>query len=92
MFYSKDGVTFMLAPGAGICQGMFEIVSQEVVDMGISSNIIKSSSQKCYMIFWDMTIYSDIPNLSDIKPISDRITELGLITDFDRNTEFLEFF
>ena len=27
--------------------------------MGISLNIMKSPSPKCYMTFWDMTIYSD---------------------------------
>ena len=27
-----------------------------MVDMGISSNIMKSPSPKCYMTFWDMTI------------------------------------
>ena len=29
-----------------------------MVDMGISSNIMKSPSPKCYMTFWDMTIYT----------------------------------
>ena len=29
------------------------------VDMGISSNIMKSPSPKCYMTFWDITIYDD---------------------------------
>ena len=33
-----------------------------MVDMGISSNIMKSPSPKCYMTFWDMTIYSYILN------------------------------
>ena len=33
-----------------------------MVDMGISSNIIKSPSPKCYMTFWDMTIYNDTLN------------------------------
>ena len=32
------------------------------VDMGISSNIMKSPSPKCYMTFWDMTIYNDTLN------------------------------
>ena len=39
-----------------------------MVDMGISSNIMKSPSPKCYMTFWDMTIYNDTPNWSDITP------------------------
>ena len=30
-----------------------------MVDMGISSNVMKSSSPKCYMTFWDMTIYNE---------------------------------
>ena len=30
-----------------------------MVDMGISSNIKKSPSPKCYMTFWDMTIYNE---------------------------------
>ena len=33
-----------------------------MVDMGISSNIMKSPSPKCYMTFWDMTIYNDTLN------------------------------
>ena len=31
-----------------------------MVDMGISSNIMKSPSPKSYMPFLDMTIYNDI--------------------------------
>ena len=30
-----------------------------MVDMGISSNIVKFPFPKCYMAFWDMTLYSD---------------------------------
>ena len=37
-----------------------------MVDMGISSNIMKSPSPKCNMPFWDMTIYNDTLNWSDI--------------------------
>ena len=33
--------------------------SISMVDMGILSNIMKSSSPKCNMTFWDMIIYSD---------------------------------
>ena len=33
-----------------------------LVDMGISSNIMKNLSPKCYMTFWDMTIYNDTLN------------------------------
>ena len=54
-----------------------------MVDMRISSNIIKSPSPKCYMTFWDMTIYNDILNWSDITPICKLITEHDFITDFD---------
>ena len=53
-----------------------------MVDIGISPNIMKSLSPKCYMAFWDMTIYSDILNLSGITPICDLIDELHLITKF----------
>ena len=53
-----------------------------MVDMGISSNIMKSPSPKCYMTFWDMTIYNDTLNWSDITPICELITELDFITDF----------
>ena len=61
-----------------------------MVDMGISSNIMKSSSPKCYMTFWDMTIYSDTLNGSDITPICELINELDLITDFALITKFRE--
>ena len=60
------------------------------VDMGISSNIMKFPSAKCYMIFWDITIYSDTLNWLDIPPICERITELDHITDFDIITKFRE--
>ena len=53
-----------------------------MVDMGISSNIMKSPSPKCYITFWDMTIYNDTINWSDITPICELITELDFITDF----------
>ena len=59
-----------------------------MVDMGISSNIMKSSSPKCYMTFWDMTIYNDTLNWSDITPICELIAELNLNTDSDLITEF----
>ena len=37
-----------------------------MVDMGISSNIMKFPSPKCYMTFCDMVIYRDTLNWSDI--------------------------
>ena len=40
-----------------------------VVDMGISSNTMKSPSPKCYMPFWDMIIYSDTLLWSNISQI-----------------------
>ena len=61
-----------------------------MVDMGISSNIMKSPSPKCYMAFWYMIIYSDTLSWSDIPPIWEFITELDLFTDFDHITEFRE--
>ena len=61
-----------------------------MVDMGISSNIMKFPSPKCYMTFWNMTIYSDTFNWSNITPICELITELFLITDFDLITKFRE--
>ena len=61
-----------------------------MVNMGISSNIIKFPSPKCYMTFLDMTIYSDTLYWSDITPICEHITELDLIIDFDLITKFRE--
>ena len=60
-----------------------------MVDMGISSNIMKFPSPKCYMTFWDMTIYNDTS--PDITPICEFITELDFNTDFDLITEFWRF-
>ena len=37
--------------------------------------------------FWDMAIYSDTLNWSDITPICEPITKLDLITDFDLITK-----
>ena len=62
-----------------------------MVDMGISSNIMKSPSPKCYMTFWDMTVYNDTLNWSGITPICKPITELDFITDFDLITKFWRF-
>ena len=53
-----------------------------MVDMGISSNIMKSPSPECYMTFWDMIIYKETLHWSDI------ITELDPITVFDVITLF----
>ena len=50
-----------------------------MVDMGISSNIMKSPSPKCYMTFWDMTIYNDTLNWSDITPICELLPNWTLI-------------
>ena len=50
-----------------------------MVDMGISSNIMKSPSPKCCMTFWDMIMYSDILHWSDISLNHDIVTELDLI-------------
>ena len=55
-----------------------------MVDMGISSNIMKSPSLKCYMTFWDMAIYNDTPKC-------ELITELDCITDVDHITTFCRF-
>ena len=60
-----------------------------MVDMGISSNIMKSPSPKCYMTFLD--IYNDTLNWSDITLICEFITELDFNTNFDLITEFLRF-
>ena len=62
-----------------------------MVDIGISSNIMKSSFPKMYMTFWDMTMYNDTHNWSDITPICELITELDFITDFDLITKFWRF-
>ena len=52
---------------------------------------MKSPSPKCYMTFWDMTVYNDTLNWSDITPIWELITELDFITDFDLITKFWRF-
>ena len=54
-----------------------------MVDMGISSNIMKSPSPKCYMTFSDMAMYNDTLSWSDITPICELVTELDFITDLN---------
>ena len=61
-----------------------------IIDMGISSNIMKSPSPKCYKTFWDIIIYSDTLHWSDISPNRDLVTELDLIIVFDVITLFRE--
>ena len=63
-----------------------------MVDMGISSNIVKSPSPKCYMPFWDMIIYNDTLHWSDILLNRDLVTELDLITNYYVITVFWEVF
>ena len=54
-------------------------------------NNMKSPSLKCYMTFWNMTIYSLTLHWSDISLNRDLDTELDLnITDFDLITKILE--
>ena len=48
---------------------------------GDLKNIMKSPSPQCYMALWDMTIYNDTLNWSDITPICELITELDIIND-----------
>ena len=55
-------------------------IGSSMVDTGISSNIMKSHSPKCYMTFWDMIICSDTLHWSDISLNRDFISELDLIT------------
>ena len=62
-----------------------------MVDMGISSNIMKSPSPECYMTFWDMAICDDTLSWSDITPICELITELDFNTDFGLIIEFWRF-
>ena len=59
-----------------------------MVDMGISSNIMKSRSPKCNMTFWDMIIYSDTLHWSEMSLNRDLVTELDIITVFDVITLF----
>ena len=61
-----------------------------MVDMRMSSNIMKTPSPKGYMSFWDMIIYSDTLYSSDISPNHDLVTELDLIAVFDYVTLFRE--
>ena len=42
------------------------------------------------MLFWDISIYSDTLNWSDITENCDLITELNQITDFDLIKKFRE--
>ena len=62
------------------------------IDIGISSNIIKSPFPNCYTAFLDMTIYSDtLPTVISHFTKSWTVTELDRITDFDLVTKFREF-
>ena len=83
---------FMSAHMVWQFKGTFNSLLRKIymVDMGISSNIMKSPSPKCYMKFWDMTIYSDTLHWSDISLNRYLVTELGLITDFYVISKFRE--
>ena len=58
-----------------------------MVDMGISSNDMKSLSPKRYTYFLGMTIYNDILQWKDISLSRDIVTELDFITDIDLITK-----
>ena len=47
---------------------------------------MKSPSSKCYMTFWDMTIYNDTLNWSDISPICELIWEHQIFRVFKINS------
>ena len=52
-----------------------------MVDM-ISLNIMEAPSVKCYMTFWDMTIYSDTLNWSDINQFANLLPILTFLPNF----------
>ena len=58
-----------------------------MVDTGILSNTMRSPSPEYYTTFWMMTIYSDTLHWSGITPISDPITDLGIMTAFLPNCD-----
>ena len=60
-----------------------------VVDMGISSNIMKSPSPRCYVSFWNIHLQWQPPLIRHFIS-SDLVTELDLITVCDVITLFRE--
>ena len=50
-----------------------------MVDIGISSKIMKSPSPKCYMTFWDMTIYNQTLNWSDMHQFANLLPNWTLL-------------
>ena len=85
MFNSESGATFMLASWAGICQGTFEILPQDMVDMGISTKTLWSPP------LLNVTWHSWTSSIdSDISLNRDLVTKLDLITVFDVTTVFRE--
>ena len=50
-----------------------------MVDMGISSNIMKSPSPKCNMTFWDMTIYNETPTEQTLHKFASLLPNWTLI-------------
>ena len=66
MFNFKSGATLIYGPrimSGNVWNLPLEIV---MVDMGISSNIMKSPSPKCYMKFWDMTMPSIVQTYTNL--------------------------
>ena len=51
-----------------------------MVDMGILSNIMQSPSPKCYMPFWDMTIYNWSDILHQFATLLPNLTVLPILT------------
>ena len=51
----------------------------------------KSSNFNVYYTDLDMTVYNDTLDWSDITPISEPITELDFVADFDLITKFWRF-
>ena len=50
----------------------------------ISSNIMKSPSPNCYMIVWDMAIYSDTPTDQTLHQFVNLLPSLTLLPNFGR--------
>ena len=92
MFYSESGSTIMKASRAGICQGTFEIVAQEV----LSSTLGSHHALWCLPlpnVTWHSGTWSyicDTLHLSDMSLNRDLVTELDLIAVFDVIAYFRE--
>ena len=88
------GIQYRSVESSALCRQNFSTIlcwksaqgswyGSSMVDMGISSNIMKSPSPRCFMTIWDIIINNDTLHWSVISINRDLVAELDPMVVFD---------